>query len=704
MCCRTVCVKLLDRNKLKDVDVLLELSTITNQGDHALMAESPTFYEAFGPCMDRLKTTFISGKMPFENELVFAKKSSPPEYTHCKGQKCDWSVIFKRESEGDFAFPEDQELTPIEQFKHLQKTIGSSQCILDETQMSAVQNFLENRVSLIQGPPGTGKSFLGARILRLMLSMEVHKSGPILVMTYKNLALNHFLDACLGFTENIVRVGRGGNDRLKEISFRNIIGSKGIDEKLRPSYIEVATTMRSLQLELKSLFKCLSNPRFTLKSFLEAASEFHIRSLLTMSQESDKNIDQATVNRLLGQRKQNAVLKELKGHLKASLKRWIPKLEVEEWFGKYKKKSCSQENSVLPSMNDDEECADDAIDRKVDVLERKQDAVDDFDEDDSATPREMDDLDCDEPLCDDVDIPFLPKNDLDARQDVDENLELWELSKTQRVDFIVDLQCKIIRDFEKASDSYEKNAKRRRDILDNEAVNVFKECHVIGMTVTRAAIRSHLLDQLKPSAVIIDEAAEIIEGQLISVLPPTIKHLVMLGDHMQLKPRLNVYKLKDKYLHCSMFERLINNKMNFTQLGQQCRMRDDIADLLRSLNIYKNLKTNLEKTGRNEPPPCIGRSLHFLKHCEKEKGTKGNFWNKKEIEDIMHVAEYLVKDGCLPKDITVLCPYREQVNRMKAAFKKRSSSVGEEYFNKLKDIKITTVDSFQASKILHIFM
>ena len=95
---------------------------------------------------------------------------------------------------------------------------------------------------------------------------------------------------------------------------------------------------------------------------------------------------------------------------------------------------------------------------------------------------------------------------------------------------------------------------------------------------------------------IVEEAAEIIEGQLISVLPPTIKHLVMLGDQEQLKPRVNSYKLikKKKNLDCSMFERLINNKMPFQQLGRQCRMRDDIAQLLRLLNIYKDLETSHE--------------------------------------------------------------------------------------------------------------
>jgi hypothetical protein len=114
-----------------------------------------------------------------------------------------------------------------------------------------------------------------------------------------------------------------------------------------------------------------------------------------------------------------------------------------------------------------------------------------------------------------------------------------------------------------------------------------------------------ILDQLKPCAVIVEEAAEIIEGQLISVLPPTIQHLVMLGDQEQLQPRVNCYKLTQKHLDCSMFERLINNKMPFKQLGKQCRMRDDIAELLRSLNIYEALETNKE----------VGLTHSFIKLC-----------------------------------------------------------------------------------------
>ena len=88
--------------------------------------------------------------MPLVDELVFAKKADPPKYTHDKEQKCDWSIIFEKPSGYDFTFPQGQKLSPIEQFNHLQETMGTSQSLLDETQMLAIKNFLENRVSLIQ--------------------------------------------------------------------------------------------------------------------------------------------------------------------------------------------------------------------------------------------------------------------------------------------------------------------------------------------------------------------------------------------------------------------------------------------------------------------------------------------------------------------------------------------------------------------------
>ncbi|CAB4043302.1 Hypothetical predicted protein, partial [Paramuricea clavata] len=112
---------------------------------------------------------------------------------------------------------------------------------------------------------------------------------------------------------------------------------------------------------------------------------------------------------------------------------------------------------VPPSSTDDDEgYFDDSIDRKVATQERQQDAVEyDFVEDDLDTTNKMEDLDDNEPLTDDINLPFLYKNDPEAAQDVEEMLNLWDLSEEERVDFICALQYKIVREFSKAVSLYE---------------------------------------------------------------------------------------------------------------------------------------------------------------------------------------------------------------------------------------------------------
>ena len=103
------------------------------------------------------------------------------------------------------------------------------------------------------------------------------------------------------------------------------------------------------------------------------------------------------------------------------------------------------------------------------------------------------------------------------------------------------------------------------------------------------------LADIKPSVMIVEEAAEILEGQLVAVIPPSVQHLIMIGDHKQLKPMVHYHRLKKHHhLDLSMFERLWNCDLPRKQLGFQCRMRGEFVDLLRKLEIYSDLKTNVQ--------------------------------------------------------------------------------------------------------------
>ncbi len=80
---------------------------------------------------------------------------------------------------------------------------------LDASQEKAIKHTLLHRLAIIQGPPGTGKTFVGVKLVQMLLSMSCIPESPILLLTYKNHALDEFLKGLLhaGITK-LVRVGR----------------------------------------------------------------------------------------------------------------------------------------------------------------------------------------------------------------------------------------------------------------------------------------------------------------------------------------------------------------------------------------------------------------------------------------------------------------------------------------------------------------
>ena len=99
---------------------------------------------------------------------------------------------------------------------------------LDPSQTEALYAALTQKLAVIQGPPGTGKTFLGLKVVELLLKNKTFWSqsprsepSPILVICYTNHALDQFLEGILKFTQNIVRVGGRSNcESLKAFSLR----------------------------------------------------------------------------------------------------------------------------------------------------------------------------------------------------------------------------------------------------------------------------------------------------------------------------------------------------------------------------------------------------------------------------------------------------------------------------------------------------
>lgn len=84
----------------------------------------------------------------------------------------------------------------------------------------------------------------------------------------------------------------------------------------------------------------------------------------------------------------------------------------------------------------------------------------------------------------------------------------------------------------------------------------------IGCTTTATAIYSKDIRHTSPSIVLLEEAGEILEAHMLTAMTPETKHLILIGDHQQLRPKINNYSLStekgDGYnLNASLFERLI---------------------------------------------------------------------------------------------------------------------------------------------------
>ncbi|KAL0213667.1 hypothetical protein P9112_005851 [Eukaryota sp. TZLM1-RC] len=106
-------------------------------------------------------------------------------------QQLNISCLFK---EG-FVTPET---CSINDLGTLKEAIPPDSTWLDPTQLDSLIHCLTNNVALIEGFPGTGKSYLGEKLVELLMNQPFCRGMPIMVLCYTNHAADQFL---LGLVE-----------------------------------------------------------------------------------------------------------------------------------------------------------------------------------------------------------------------------------------------------------------------------------------------------------------------------------------------------------------------------------------------------------------------------------------------------------------------------------------------------------------------
>ena len=253
---------------------------------------------------------------------------------------------------------------------------------------------------------------------------------------------------------------------------------------------------------------------------------------------------------------------------------------------------------------------------------------------------------------------------------------------------------------------------------------VLESHRVFVATVASMNGKPELLELIDFQRVVIDEASQILEPQLVGLLPH-FNHFTLIGDHKQLpavvqQPEVEsaihedlLHSVGLNNLRNSLFERLYKRciKENWTwaydQLSHQGRMHTDIMQFP-SINFYEKklhiLPANLgafqlqntdfqliDSTGGLEQ--MIGERRVLFLNSETDTGNNFNKTNAHEarlIGDLVDAFEkiYAKNDRKIgPLSIGVITPYRAQIAQIQAELQSRNFDVSK--------ITIDTVERYQ---------
>jgi len=198
---------------------------------------------------------------------------------------------------------------------------------------------------------------------------------------------------------------------------------------------------------------------------------------------------------------------------------------------------------------------------------------------------------------------------------------------------------------------------------------------VIGVTTTGLARITDLLARLNSKVLICEEAGEVLEAHTLITLLPTIEHLILIGDHLQLRPHIQNYNLSAESnsgaqysFDMSLFERLVHPptsegiaKVPFSTLETQRRMHPSIAELVRS-TLYPRLQ---DSEFVHDYPEVTGmrKRLFWLDYRHFEAGAEGDqimatsHSNNYEVDMVVALVYHLVKQGTYrSNEIAILTP------------------------------------------------
>ena len=240
-------------------------------------------------------------------------------------------------------------------------------------------------------------------------------------------------------------------------------------------------------------------------------------------------------------------------------------------------------------------------------------------------------------------------------------------------------------------ETYEEALSREAELNTNREYKVLRKARVIGMTTTCAARYRRILQRIRPKIILIEEAAEVLEAHTITSLTQGCQHLILIGDHQQLRPKPEVYDLAKNYnLDVSLFERMVKVGLHCETLNIQHRMRPEIAALMK--HIYNDLQSH-ESVEKYEDIKGMKKNMFFINHSHLEDPCEDSHSHVNQHEAIFLVAlcRYLLQQGYAAHQITLLTTYTGQMFAIRDCLREGNSE-------EVDKVCLKTVDNFQGQE------
>lgn len=665
--------------------------------------------------------------------------------------------------------------------------------VLDAGQERVMRTLSTAEVMLVQGPPGTGKSFIGCRVVEThvrykqliasgnvmqTMSVEQLKStlpqqllprlGPVVVITYKNHALDEFLSDLLtanlwssSATQSHADAYALSNNRTAHYSTHNnnnissssssqdvfprgcrLVRVGGRSRESRLSEFNLASLMRSktdkmaighlrerlhvLHQRLDRLMKEISYlesgrvPRTYFERWLTPEQRTHLRyedrEMWLAGRRYTGVVDPARVP------ESDYYLTLLRTKIATTLRGGS-----EQAGGAATAHTHHHHHHNSSNLTREEGAGGDAMDETVHSSTHMSgvgEAVAVERDDEDVSPSVFQAMKREDESWDDNDTlhtlhlsaealylaqhpPVLPAHMPDTTATAPLQ-SLWSLDPATRHEYYAYLIRVCIagkaRDCITIMDAMERVVQIRNHAMDEARLSLLQEADVVGLTTTGCALHQNLIRSLRPTVLVVEEAAEVLESQVLACMTDSLQQMILIGDHFQLQPRIDTFAYeKYNHMNVSLFERLARTGQQVIGLTEQRRMHPELASLVSPfyapamqllnhpsvLPMHRGLLTAQGQLCR-EGVPGLAQRVFFWRHrCPEEEAPRSRSKvNRAELCMTRRLVSHLVQQGVLPQSVTVITPYLGQCRVLRGVLA----------MSHLTEVRVSTVDLFQGDE------